>query len=207
MAETALRIVRGTDPINPPTYVGQNENRPSRNFEPDADTGWRMRSNREFEWVIDGHPEKYRSNRQGFRSDRDFDHPSGMLIGAVGDSFTWGTGVAYGETFGHLIEKHFEGATVYNFAMPGFGIDQMWMSVRHQILPLHPSLVVVAFIGIYVASAIYIAVFMIVLGKYPAMKSVVLAVIVNVVFFMMFEVWFKVPLYKGMLEPLRFLGY
>ena len=27
------------------------------------------------------------------------------------------------------------------------------------------------------------------------------------VFFMMFEVWFKVPLYKGALEPLRFLGY
>ena len=26
-------------------------------------------------------------------------------------------------------------------------------------------------------------------------------------FFALFEVWFKVPLYKGMLEPLRFLGY
>jgi hypothetical protein len=23
----------------------------------------------------------------------------------------------------------------------------------------------------------------------------------------MFEVWFKVPLYKGALDPLRFLGY
>jgi hypothetical protein len=23
----------------------------------------------------------------------------------------------------------------------------------------------------------------------------------------MFEVWFKVPLYKGTLEPLQFLGY
>ena len=34
-----------------------------------------------------------------------------------------------------------------------------------------------------------------------------LAVIVNAVFFLMFEVWFKVPLYKGTLEPLRFLGY
>jgi len=35
----------------------------------------------------------------------------------------------------------------------------------------------------------------------------VLAIIVNAVFFMMFEVWFKVPLYKGLLEPLSFLGY
>jgi hypothetical protein len=63
------------------------------------------------------------------------------------------------------------------------------------------------FLGIYLASAIYIALFMIVLGKYPAVKSVILAVAVNAVFFLMFEVWFKVPLYKGTLEPLRFLGY
>jgi magnesium-transporting ATPase (P-type) len=62
-------------------------------------------------------------------------------------------------------------------------------------------------VGIYVASALYIALFMIILGKYPPIKSVVLAIIVNAVFFMMFEVWFKVPLYKGLLEPLSFLGY
>ena len=48
---------------------------------------------------------------------------------------------------------------------------------------------------------------MIILGKYSHVKSVLLAIIVNTVFFMMFEVWFKVPLYKGTLEPLRFLGY
>jgi hypothetical protein len=65
----------------------------------------------------------------------------------------------------------------------------------------------VVFLGLYVASAIYIALFMIVLGKYKVLKSVLIAVIVNAVFFAMFEVWFKVPLYKGTLEPLRFLGY
>ncbi len=63
------------------------------------------------------------------------------------------------------------------------------------------------FLGLYVASAFYIALFMVILGKYPPVKSVLLAVIINGVFFMMFEVWFKVPLYKGTLEPLRFLGY
>jgi len=148
MGEVALRVVRGNDPIRPPTYVGQRANRPSRNFEADADTGWRMQRSREFEWSIDGHRNTYRSNRQGFRSNRDFDHPSPLLIGAVGDSFTWGTGVDYKETFGHLIEQRLDGATLYNFAMPGFGIDQMWMSVRHQVLPLRPSLVVVAFVDV-----------------------------------------------------------
>jgi len=63
------------------------------------------------------------------------------------------------------------------------------------------------FLGIYVASAIYIALFMIILGKYSPLKSVLVALVVNALFFTMFEVWFKVPLYKGTLEPLRFLGY
>ena len=65
----------------------------------------------------------------------------------------------------------------------------------------------VNFLGLYVASAIYIALFMIVLGKYSVLKSVLVAVIVNGLFFMMFEVWFKVPLFKGSLDPLGFLGY
>jgi hypothetical protein len=65
----------------------------------------------------------------------------------------------------------------------------------------------VVFLGLYVASAVYIALFMIILGKYSPLKSVAVAVVVNALFFMMFEVWFKVPLYKGSLEPLRFLGY
>jgi hypothetical protein len=82
--------------------------------------------------------------------------------------------------------------------------------MRRVLSVLLPAVVYVLGIwvlGIYVASAGYIALFMVVLGKYRPLKSVVLAVIVNAVFFLMFEVWFKVPLYKGMLDPLRFLGY
>ena len=33
------------------------------------------------------------------------------------------------------------------------------------------------------------------------------SIAVMTVFFLMFEVWFKVPLFKGALQPLRFLGY
>ncbi len=62
-------------------------------------------------------------------------------------------------------------------------------------------------VGLYVASAIFIALFMIVLGKYPLLRSVVVGVGVNALFFVMFEVWFKVPLYKGEWHPLSFLGY
>ena len=65
----------------------------------------------------------------------------------------------------------------------------------------------VRFVGLYVASAVYIALFMIVLGKYSPVKSIIAGVALNALFFMMFEVWFKVPLYKGSLDLLGFLGY
>lgn len=85
-----------------------------------------------------------------------------------------------------------------------------WEPLKLVFTVLIPALVYVVFvqyIGIYVASAIYIAVFMVWLGKYSWVKSAVIAVVVNVIFFLMFEVWFKVPLFKGDLDPLRFLGY
>lgn len=79
--------------------------------------------------------------------------------------------------------------------------------VMSVLLPATVYVLGIWFLGLYVASAIYIALFMVILGKYPPLKSVVVAVVVNAAFFLMFEVWFKVPLYKGTLEPLRFLGY
>ncbi len=75
------------------------------------------------------------------------------------------------------------------------------------LVPAAIYVAAIQFIGIYVASAIYIALFMIILGKYSWLKSVIVAVAVNTLFFMMFEVWFKVPLHKGSFDPLGFLGY
>ena len=79
--------------------------------------------------------------------------------------------------------------------------------VASVFLPAMVYVLVITFLGIYVASAIYIALFMILLGKYSPVKSVLLGVAVNAFFFVLFEVWFKVPLFKGKLEPLAFLGY
>jgi hypothetical protein len=61
--------------------------------------------------------------------------------------------------------------------------------------------------GIYVASFVYITLFMILLGKNSPVKSAIIAFCVNALFFMMFEVWFKVPLFKGQIDLLSFLGY
>ena len=75
------------------------------------------------------------------------------------------------------------------------------------LLPAVLYVLSVKFVGLYVASAIYIAIFMVWLGKYSWWKGIVVGLIINVIFFLMFEVWFKVPLFKGTLNPLGFLGY
>ena len=75
------------------------------------------------------------------------------------------------------------------------------------LLPAMAYVGAVQFLGLYIASAVYIALFMVILGKYSWLKSVIAALAVNTLFFLMFEVWFKVPLFKGSLDLLAFLGY
>jgi hypothetical protein len=60
-------------------------------------------------------------------------------------------------------------------------------------------------LGLYVASLIFIAVFMRWQGRFSVLKSVLTSLAVVVVLFVMFEIWFKVPLIKGPLEAV--LGY
>lgn len=82
--------------------------------------------------------------------------------------------------------------------------------LKRVLVVLIPAIVyvgVVTVLGLYVASAIYVAAFMVVLGKFSYVKSIVVAVVMAVLLFLMFEVWFKVPLFKGALNPLGFLGY
>jgi hypothetical protein len=75
------------------------------------------------------------------------------------------------------------------------------------LIPAFAFVVGVQLIGIYVAAAIYIAGFMRFIGKYGWPKSILLAIIVSAAAFMMFEVWFQVPLFKGTWNPLGWTGY
>lgn len=72
--------------------------------------------------------------------------------------------------------------------------------VMSMLVPTAIYVVAIGFLGIYLASALFIALFMIWLGKYGWIKTALVSVGVNVVFFMLFEVWFRVPLPKGPLE-------
>jgi hypothetical protein len=60
-------------------------------------------------------------------------------------------------------------------------------------------------LGIYVASALFIAMFMLAFGREAAWKAIVVGIAVPLLLFFMFERWFLVPLPKGPLEAM--LGY
>ena len=75
------------------------------------------------------------------------------------------------------------------------------------LLPATVFVLGVQLIGIYVSSALYIAIFMVWLGKYPIWKAVAVSVGVSVALYLMFEFWFQVPLPHGSwFNPLEFVG-
>lgn len=73
------------------------------------------------------------------------------------------------------------------------------------ILPLVLFIAAIHYIGIYVASAVFIAGFMIAFGQNGILKSAAVGISVPLALFFMFERWFLVPLPKGPLEAM--LGY
>jgi len=75
-------------------------------------------------------------------------------------------------------------------------------------LMLFPSIgfvILIAWLGIYVAAFIYVGGFMLWQGKYGWLPALAVSAGLPIVLFLVFELWFLVPLPKGPLEHL--LGY
>src|SRR5215469_3628437 len=103
--EVALRCLPKFRPL-PRIFPGQFGNHPQNSYlTEDAVIGWRLKPNRRF-----GRGGIYRSNSQGFRSEREFD-PSPQIpkVALAGDSFTFGMGVSGGAAFGSLLEQRLRG--------------------------------------------------------------------------------------------------
>lgn len=78
-------------------------------------------------------------------------------------------------------------------------------SVLMVFLPTVAFVVLLNFVGIYVAAALFIIGFMMINGGYGLVKTLPYAVIVPIIVFTMFEIWFLVPLPKGPIETM--LGF
>lgn len=78
-----------------------------------------------------------------------------------------------------------------------FATRRAFRQVLAVLIPLLFYVAAVAFIGIYVSSTLYIALFMWYFGKYSIVMGLAVGLAIAVVFFLMFEVWFLVPLPKA----------
>jgi hypothetical protein len=74
------------------------------------------------------------------------------------------------------------------------------------LVPTAVYVATVSWIGIYVSSAVLIGLFMRWLGKYAWWKVLAVSVGTSVALFLVFELWFQVPLPKGPLENMLGLG-
>lgn len=83
---------------------------------------------------------------------------------------------------------------------------------RHQLtmvlkvlIPMTIFVVLSIYIGIYISMILFIGFFMTWLGKYPLIKTIPIVIAVPIILFVVFEIWFLVPLPKGPIEA--WLGY
>jgi hypothetical protein len=144
-----------------------------------------------------------------------------VLIGAivVYDSYrigaSWGDDGPKAGYFPNFIGWILTGAGAFVAAQTLFRWRKLAGNVFVRLDELKPVLMVliptivyvglIATIGLYVASAIYITGFMIWQGKFRILPSAAVGIAVPVAIFLLFEVWFLIPLPKGPLEHMR--GY
>lgn len=81
-----------------------------------------------------------------------------------------------------------------------FVTSEQFRQVLVILLPSTAYVLGVQFIGIYVSSALFIFLFMKVAGHYSWLRSVLVGAGVSVTAFVLFEIWFKIPLPKGPIE-------
>jgi hypothetical protein len=144
-----------------------------------------------------------------------------LAFGAIVAFDSWRLGAKWGEDgpqtgyFPFYIGLIICLASIVNL-FRGFAIpperDEVFVKVgqlKLVLAVLAPTIVYVgciSWLGIYLASALFVAFFMRWLGKYEWWKVVSLSVGNSVVFFLTFEIWFMIPLPKGPLESALGLG-
>jgi hypothetical protein len=86
-----------------------------------------------------------------------------------------------------------------------FATTEELASVARLFVPACAFVAAVLAIGLYLSAAALVAWFMAVIGGYRLLTAVLSGIATSAVIFMVFEIWFLVPLPKGPIEAL--LGY
>ncbi len=108
------------------------------------DFGWGMVPGVQKTGFMWGGDQLSRINAQGWRDD-DFQHEPAhgkLRLAVVGDSFTFGVGLNFGERFSELLETKQPGLEVLNFGMNASGTDQHLRMVEESVLAYQPKVIV-----------------------------------------------------------------
>jgi hypothetical protein len=145
LAEAALRILDRFAPT-PRIFPGQRVvGTPITHF--DRLIGWKKPPDQVMRHETSEFSVSYSSNSEGFRGEGAMAlEPNLRRIAFIGDSFTFGIGVNEEDTFPSLIEGLLDETRSYNYGISGFGVDQMWMTLRHYADKVAPDIVVASFI-------------------------------------------------------------
>jgi putative tricarboxylic transport membrane protein len=137
-----------------------------------------------------------------------------MMMDALRIGIDWASDGPKGGYFPFRTGAILSIASVVIFLRALFGKDRNhelfvpWDRFKMVLAVLIPTVLYVLatqFIGIYVASAVFIGGFMRAIGRFSWPKVTVISVVICAVLFWMFEIQFLVPLPKGPLESL--FGY
>lgn len=111
----------------------------------------------------------------------------------------------------YLALMMFASSTVTLVRTLGGGVREAFVdrvAFRRVLMVLVPAavyFVAIPYTGLYAAAAVFIAYFMVALGAYRLLPAVAVAALVPLTAFVLFEIWFLVPLPKGPIE--HALGY
>jgi len=136
-----------------------------------------------------------------------------IIYGSIQAGINWGVEGPRAGFFPFYVGLIILGASVVNLVQIFSGLTKDglfadWSQLRQVLSVVIPAAIYVAlipWIGIYVASALLIGVFMKWLGGYGWPLVLVISIGVLLVTFVVFERWFLVPLPKGPVE--QFLGF
>jgi len=89
------------------------------------------------------------TNSRGLRSEVEipYGHPAqGKRIAVLGDSFTFGEEVSDRETYSFVLDALLPQDEVLNFGVHGYGLDQMLLYLREEVLQYHPDVVLLGYV-------------------------------------------------------------
>lgn len=150
MLEVTYRIyLSWMRPINELKRVEPRVPREIKQF--DENLGWSLKPRSIGTSRRTGQKIEYHINSKGLRDDEtSYEKPDGVFrIVALGDSFTFGSGVPIEKHFSTLLERYFKNVEVINMGVGGYGVDQAYLFLKSEGFRYEPDIVLVYEPGYY----------------------------------------------------------